>query len=108
MVVCCGVLISLVCVQASQGDPIASICGRSDLDPKKPKPSGCFDGKVTDYYHAMRMEAEVVNGPTTYGGLPPFKWEGSFNSVVHQGHAEVFDFDYELQKPEMPRPSYMA
>ncbi|KAK9864545.1 hypothetical protein WJX84_003217 [Apatococcus fuscideae] len=93
---------------ASQGDPIASICGRSDLDPKKPKPSGCFDGKVTDYYHAMRMEAEVVNGPTTYGGLPPFKWEGSFNSVVHQGHAEVFDFDYELQKPEMPRPSYMA
>ncbi|KAK9807611.1 hypothetical protein WJX72_004015 [[Myrmecia] bisecta] len=83
----------------SNGDPIAAICGRGDLDPANPVPKGCFDSKVTSYKLALALEAEVVNGPTTAYHLPPFRWTKQFDDVMHQGQAQVFDYEFERQTP---------
>ncbi|KIY95032.1 putative phospholipase B-like 2, partial [Monoraphidium neglectum] len=63
----------------SAGAPFAAICGRGDLAPEGadfgPVLKGCYDSKVTSYSQALRLEAEVVNGPTAQG-QPPFEWKG--------------------------------
>ncbi|XP_039991895.1 phospholipase B-like 1 [Xiphias gladius] len=62
----------------SKGHPCKTICCRNDLRPRRPRPGGCYDTKVTDYQMALQLVAEAINGPTTQGGLQPFSWQ-SFN-----------------------------
>ena len=87
-------------LQLSNGNPIAAVCGRGDLDPQMPDARGCFDSKVTSVGLAMRLEALAINGPTTQGGLPPFEWSAQFADVPHAGMPASFDFGWECQSPE--------
>lgn len=82
----------------SGGSPFGAICSRGDLASKSPSPVGCYDTKVTDLDMAWRLEAEVVNGPTTQDGLPPFSWD-RFPGSTHEGMPSVWDFEFELQSP---------
>uniref|UniRef100_A0A3P9HBF5 Phospholipase B-like n=1 Tax=Oryzias latipes TaxID=8090 RepID=A0A3P9HBF5_ORYLA len=68
----------------SKGHPCKTICCRNDLRPRRSRPGGCYDTKVTDYQMALQLAAEAINGPTTQGGLRPFAWR-SFNLTAHQG-----------------------
>lgn len=85
----------------SGSSPFGAICSRGDLDPSHPKASGCNDAKVTSYSLAMANAAEAVSGPTAgdAGALGVFKWGGQWEGVAHRGQPDVFDFDFELQKP---------
>lgn len=96
----------------SNGDPIAAICGRGDLEedsskgsgPNRRQASGCFDAKVTSWSRAGNLDADAVAGPTTAGGtLPPFSWKDDpeFEKVPHRGLPEVFDFEYERFAPRL-------
>lgn len=94
----------------SNGDPIAAICGRGDLEesssegPSRRQASGCFDAKVTSWARARNLDADAVAGPTTAGGtLPPFSWKDDpeFEKVPHRGLPEVFDFEYERFAPRL-------
>ncbi|KAI8474290.1 MAG: phospholipase B-like protein [Monoraphidium minutum] len=86
----------------SGGAPFASVCGRGDLAPEGaefgPVLKGCYDSKVTSYAQALRLEAEVVNGPTAQG-QPPFEWSGRWANVEHRGMPDRFDFNFEVQSP---------
>ncbi|XP_056286203.1 phospholipase B-like 1 isoform X2 [Pseudoliparis swirei] len=53
----------------AKGHPCKTICCRDDLRPRRPRPGGCSDTKVTDFQMAVQLAAEAVNGPTTQG--PP-------------------------------------
>ncbi|PWA21883.1 hypothetical protein CCH79_00015658 [Gambusia affinis] len=87
----------------SKGHPCKTICCRNDLRPRRPRPGGCYDTKVTDYQMALQLTAEAVNGPTTQGGLPPFSWR-SFNLTAHQGLPETYTFPFVIMKPTLRRP----
>ena len=52
-------------VQLSWGSPVAAVCARGDLESADAAASGCFDTKVTSHDMALRMQVEVVTGPTT-------------------------------------------
>ena len=55
-----------VCLpQMAKGDPFFAVCARGDLNARHPEARGCYDSKVTNYEMALRLEAEVINGPTT-------------------------------------------
>ena len=111
----CGVL-RRVCVkrgfpattptQLSGGHPLASICGRGDLESDGGYPTGCYDTKVTDYHMARSMVAEAVNGPTRSNGMAPFSWAdwSKQGHYVHHGHPEVFDFEFERIGPQTCEP----
>ena len=88
-------------LQYANGDPMAAICARGDLNLDTPDPTGCMDSKVTSYKQALQLEADAVAGPTAQG-LPPFRWDDKFPDVLHVGHPEVFDFQYEKQSPVWP------
>lgn len=49
----------------AHGDAFFAVCARGDLNAEHPEARGCYDSKVTSYELALRLEAEVVNGPTT-------------------------------------------
>ncbi|XP_027897089.1 phospholipase B-like 1 [Xiphophorus couchianus] len=87
----------------SKGHPCKTICCRNDLRPRRPRPGGCYDTKVTDYQMALQLTAEAVNGPTTQGGLPPFSWR-PFNLTAHQGLPETYTFRFVIMKPTLRRP----
>jgi hypothetical protein len=72
---------------------------RNDLDPDKPRPTGCIDGKVTNYHAALDGRSWAVNGPTAEQGLPPFKWGSEFEGVPHRGEPAVFDYKWQEMKP---------
>lgn len=107
--------------QFSYGSPMEAVCSRGDLRPADDDgwgmdapftvAKGCFDGKVTNYRLASRLQSEVVNGPTRSHGLPAFSWEDwkantNKNVSVH-GHPEVFDYDWERMAVEdMPLPEH--
>jgi hypothetical protein len=82
------------------GSPWGSPCARGDLDPHKPKPNGGIDSKVTSWQLAANMSAEVVNGPTSSGTVPPFNWT-DFGYVFDnmKGMPPHFDYAFELQEP---------
>ena len=66
----------------SGGNPDAAVCARGDLSNTHPSAGGCLDCKVSDFEMGLRLESEVVNGPTStassYGpGQPPFSWKNT-------------------------------
>ncbi|XP_044034726.1 phospholipase B-like 1 isoform X1 [Siniperca chuatsi] len=87
----------------SKGHPCKTICCRNDLRPRRPRPGGCYDTKVTDYQMAVQLVAEAVNGPTTQGGLHPFSWQ-SFNLSTHQGLPQTYNFPFVTMMPTLRRP----
>ncbi|GFR52660.1 hypothetical protein Agub_g15254, partial [Astrephomene gubernaculifera] len=88
-------------------DPLAAdspwnaLCGRGDLDPEDPDVYGCYDGKVTNYRRALELSADAINGPTTEGGQPPFRWDAHprFNRIPRRGMLEEYDTQWEEQRP---------
>ncbi|XP_033975809.1 LOW QUALITY PROTEIN: phospholipase B-like 1 [Trematomus bernacchii] len=87
----------------SKGHPCKTICCRNDLRPRRPRPGGCYDTKVTDYQMAVQLAAEAVNGPTTQGGLRPFSWQ-SFNLTSHHGLPHTYDFPFVTMRPTLHHP----
>ncbi|XP_029313008.1 phospholipase B-like 1 [Cottoperca gobio] len=87
----------------SKGHPCKTICCRNDLRPRRPRPGGCYDTKVTDYQMAVQLVAEAINGPTTQGGLRPFSWQ-SFNLTTHQGLPHTYNFPFVTMRPTLRRP----
>ncbi|XP_075313221.1 phospholipase B-like 1 [Odontesthes bonariensis] len=87
----------------SKGHPCKTICCRNDLRPRRPRPGGCYDTKVTDYQMALQLAAEAINGPTTQGGLRPFSWR-SFNLTAHQGLPHTYKFDFVIMRPTICQP----
>ncbi|XP_058477316.1 phospholipase B-like 1 [Solea solea] len=87
----------------SKGHPCKTICCRDDLRPRRPRPGGCYDTKVTDFQMAHQLAAEAINGPTTQGGLRPFSWQ-SFNLTTHQGLPQTYNFPFVTMRPALYRP----
>ncbi|CAI5659559.1 phospholipase B-like 1 isoform X3 [Oreochromis niloticus] len=87
----------------SKGHPCKTICCRNDLRPRRPRPGGCYDTKVTDYQMALQLVAEAINGPTTQGGLRPFSWQ-SFNFTIHQGLPHTYSFPFITMRPVLGKP----
>ncbi|XP_069578281.1 phospholipase B-like 1 [Brachyistius frenatus] len=87
----------------SKGHPCKTICCRNDLRPRRPRPAGCYDTKVTDYQMALQLVAEAINGPTTQGGLHPFSWQ-SFNLTAHQGLPHTYSFPFVTMRPTLCQP----
>ncbi|XP_037611856.1 phospholipase B-like 1 isoform X1 [Sebastes umbrosus] len=87
----------------SKGHPCKTICCRNDLRPRRPRPGGCYDTKVTDYRMAVQLVAEAINGPTTQGGLRPFSWR-SFNLTTHRGLPHTYSFPFVTMRPTLHRP----
>jgi len=83
----------------SEGNPMDSICSRGDLSTTHKEPFGCIDSKVTCYSLQKDIKSYAVSGPTTYNGLPPFSWK-PFNSTIHDGEPELFDFPYIFMDPK--------
>ncbi|KAL5018080.1 hypothetical protein ScPMuIL_003802 [Solemya velum] len=83
----------------SEDNSCNTICCRGDLM-ETPGPFGCYDTKVSNYKMAQEFKAEIINGPTTADGLPPFDW-AKFN-VSHVGLPEKYNFDFVLTKPAFP------
>ncbi|XP_047464311.1 phospholipase B-like 1 [Mugil cephalus] len=87
----------------SKGHPCKTICCRNDLRPRRPRPGGCYDTKVTDYQMALQLVTEAINGPTTQGGLRPFSWQ-PFNLTTHQGLPHTYSFPFITMRPTLRRP----
>lgn len=87
----------------SMKDPCKSICCRNDLKSEKPRPGGCYDSKVTDFHMAADFKAEAVNGPTTQGGLPFFRWD-KFDNVSHVGLPRFYNFTFVPMEPVLFKP----
>ncbi|KXZ46084.1 hypothetical protein GPECTOR_47g360 [Gonium pectorale] len=85
----------------SAASPWDALCGRGDLDPEDPDVYGCYDGKVTNYSMALQLRSRAINGPTTQGGQPPFRWDAhpAFRRMPHRGMLDVFDTEWEEQAP---------
>lgn len=80
----------------SQGDPGAAICSRFDLEPDQPSAAGCYDSKVTSYAKFWKLEADIINGPTSVQ-LPPFRWNedsGLFMNITHVGLPPAYEFPF--------------
>lgn len=85
----------------SKANPYWSICARGDLDPSRPRASGCTDTKVTSASLARRRAVLAVNGPTAEQ-QPLFDWASvppALSGVPHRGLAKVYDFEFEMQRP---------
>ncbi|XP_059142725.1 phospholipase B-like [Physella acuta] len=83
----------------SGGLPTGAICARGDLDKKNPRASGCYDTKVSDYSMAMRLQADIINGPTLGNDLPAFSWSGIFANQSHIGLPDIYNFSFVRTKP---------
>ncbi|KAK7939393.1 hypothetical protein WMY93_002719 [Mugilogobius chulae] len=87
----------------SKGDPCKSICCRNDLKAVKPSPGGCYDTKVTDYHMAADFRAEAVNGPTSQGELPMFRWD-KFTNISHVGLPRFYNYTFVPMEPILFNP----
>ncbi|XP_061822141.1 phospholipase B-like 1 isoform X2 [Nerophis lumbriciformis] len=87
----------------AKGHPCKTICCRNDLRPRRPRPGGCYDTKVTDYQMALQLAAEAINGPTIQGGLRPFTWL-SFNLTAHDGLPNKYNFTFITVRPALHKP----
>eukprot|EP00049_Salpingoeca_infusionum_P011479 m.199418 g.199418 ORF g.199418 m.199418 type:complete len:533 (-) comp14943_c0_seq1:2649-4247(-) len=83
----------------ANGDPWAAICSRGDLASTNASPDGCYDTKVTNYDRALKMQSEVVNGPTVSHGLPPFSWT-QYPNASRMGLPDTYNFQFEFMDPE--------
>lgn len=94
----------------SSGNANYAVCGRGDLvEGDTALPKGGYDSKVTSYYLALNLQAEVVNGPTPTSENTPFSWSSdprwSAPQYVHRGHPDVFDFEFErMSRLALPVP----
>lgn len=88
----------------SQNEPANAIASRYDLRSmnttgSNPKSYGAVDAKLTSLKRMMAHASgaslvSAVNGPTTQN-QPPFQWSTSiFNSQVHVGQPDLFNFDF--------------
>ncbi len=59
---------------------------------------GCYDGKVTSYTMAMKLQADAVSGPAS-DQQPPFRWSG-FPSMTIVGQPAVFNFSWVPMDPQ--------
>ncbi|KAH9489509.1 Phospholipase B-like 1 [Bulinus truncatus] len=84
----------------SENSPGDTICARFDLD-KSPIGAGCYDTKVSDFYMAQKLQADILNGPTTESGLPAFSWTGKFSKVSHVGLPQTYNFSFISTKPSL-------
>jgi len=82
----------------AKGDPNKAICVRGDLK-DKPRAGGCYDTKTTQLEWAKKMLSHAINGPTTEGGLPPFKWTDELANTSHIGEPLLFDFKFVPMQP---------
>ncbi|KAF7649458.1 hypothetical protein LDENG_00141020 [Lucifuga dentata] len=87
----------------TKGHPCKTICCRNDLRPRRPRPGGCYDTKVTDYQMALQLVAKAINGPTTQGGLRPFSWQ-PFNYTAHRGLPHTYNFTFVTMRPTLHPP----
>lgn len=91
--------------QYSEGRSLNAICGRGDIDTKKPRAYGCYDTKVADFRMAQRLAAQGIVGPAgREAGLEPFSWasaSANLRHVMHQGQPAVFKFGFELLSAEV-------
>ncbi|XP_072299839.1 phospholipase B-like 1 [Eucyclogobius newberryi] len=87
----------------SKKDPCKSICCRNDLKAVNPSPGGCYDTKVTDFHMAADFRAEAVNGPTSQGGLPVFRWD-KFMNISHVGLPSVYNYSFVPMTPRLFSP----
>jgi len=89
-----------------QNDPFSeesagnAIMARNDLNINRPRASGGYDTKVTNYDLFRNLICHAVNGPTTQG-QPPFSWASQFASDSHLGQPEVFNFSFVIMKPQL-------
>ncbi|CAE1176247.1 Phospholipase-B 81,Phospholipase B-like 1,Phospholipase B [Acanthosepion pharaonis] len=81
----------------SEKNPWNAICSRGDLA-EDPQAVGCYDTKVTDFFLAKSMTADIISGPTLGTNLNPFAWSGKFKDS-HIGLPEIYDFDFVRTKP---------
>lgn len=65
--------------------------------------SEVVSAQVTDFHMAGDFGAEVVNGPTTQDGLPPFMWD-KFISISHVGLPRSYNFTFVPMKPLLFQP----
>jgi len=79
----------------AKGDPWKAICSRGDLAGYH---AGCTDSKLTTYTLQSTVTAWAISGPTVSNGIPPFSWD-KFNSTIHEGQPQVFDFEYVMMDP---------
>lgn len=50
---------------------------------------------------ALKLQSQVVAGPTTSSDLPPFSWSAWQNlNFTHHGQPTTFNFDWETMAPE--------
>ena len=87
-------------------NPMYAICSRGDLlggSHTTRSTDGCYDTKVSSWAAMQErgtLWAEAVNGPTRSGEkLPIFKWSDHFNTTVHVGQPDAFDFDFIQVQP---------
>lgn len=85
----------------SQMNPWEAICSRGDLA-LKPTAVGCYDTKVTDYFMAQNLSADIVSGPTLGKNLEPFTWTPLFDDS-HIGLPKTYNFDFVHTKPFFAR-----
>eukprot|EP00771_Trimastix_marina_P000861 gnl/Trimastix_PCT/1894.p1 GENE.gnl/Trimastix_PCT/1894~~gnl/Trimastix_PCT/1894.p1 ORF type:complete len:547 (+),score=130.39 gnl/Trimastix_PCT/1894:813-2453(+) len=93
-----------------QHDPLShrnaanAIASRKDLIPAQPvdpnpfirrKPAGALDCKIVDAHGMAQQRFDAYSGPTALQQRP-FRWSDTEweHSVLHEGHPEVFDFDW--------------
>ncbi|XP_028990893.1 phospholipase B-like 1 [Betta splendens] len=87
----------------SKGHPCKTICCRNDLRSRTPRPTGCYDTKVTDYQMALQLVSEAINGPTMQRDLPPFSWQ-FFNLTMHRSLPHTYNFSFVTMKPTLRQP----
>ncbi|PNW85360.1 hypothetical protein CHLRE_03g182750v5 [Chlamydomonas reinhardtii] len=85
----------------ADGNPVGAVCARGDLATGKDGiAKGCYDSKVTTASMALRMESEVIGGPTAQG-QPPFSWsDPRWVNLPHRGMPDTFDFAFERMSPK--------
>lgn len=83
----------------SKGNPMNTICSRSDLEKHPTYFGGCTDTKVTSYEMALQLATLAVNGPT-YQDQPTFDWRNFPNATApHFGQPVVFNFPFVTMSP---------
>ncbi|KAL3876032.1 hypothetical protein ACJMK2_033919 [Sinanodonta woodiana] len=83
----------------SENNSCNTICCRGDLMSVDPGPFGCYDTKVSNFSMAQNFQADIINGPTTGTGLPPFQWQSKYKGS-HVGLPNVYNFDFVTTFPQ--------
>jgi hypothetical protein len=84
----------------SEGSASNGIMARNDLLTTKPRASGGYDTKVTNYELFKKLQCHARSGPTTQG-QPPFSWTNEFASSPHAGQPYTYNFSFVIMKPQL-------